>query len=159
MAAPKRARPGAPLEAVVRHVEHEPPGAVAREEFLDRLSPLAAGARRTHDGAERDQRRAEIAALCVAGCRGSDVSTDGGATTHFAVRDMASDLREHLVWGVNQRGDRDHRPDRDAVVVDAQASSPDRWSISARSGFTLPIAISGSRIVPPANTVIPAPSP
>ena len=29
----------------------------------------------------------------------------------------------------------------------------------ALAGFTLPAAISGSRIVPPANTVMPVPSP
>ncbi len=119
MAAPERARTGAPVEAVIRHVEHQAAGTVAGEELLDRLRPFAAGARRAYDCAERDQRRAEVSALRVARGRGGDVASDRGATAHLAVRDVVSDLCEHSVRASSQGGDRDHGADHDAVVVDA----------------------------------------
>ena len=50
-------------------------------------------------------------------------------------------------------------PIRMTSPVASSESSPLRWSISARVGFSRPAAISGRRIVPPAKTVRFSPSP
>ena len=151
----------APVDAVVLDLEHEPPGAVAGEEVLDRLRALAARARRADARAERDQRRAEVAALrrrrraARRGCRRP--SRSGAPRRRRCARAKRG---EQLVGAVDERRDGHHRADPDDVAVDVRARRARCGGASARaSGFSRPAAISGRRIVPPAKTVMPSPSP
>ena len=73
---------------VVFHTEHEPPGAVAREEILHRLRALAALPRPADARAERDQRCAEVAALGADSRSRAEVSADRGRAAHLAVADV-----------------------------------------------------------------------
>ena len=52
--------------------------------------------------AERDQRRAEVAALAVGAGRRADVAADRRAAAHLAVGDVAGERREQLVGGVRR---------------------------------------------------------
>ena len=146
----------APGRRVVLDLEHEPARAVAGEEVLDGLGALAALAVGADARAERDQRRAEIAALrAVArrarrGCR-----RPSRLRAHLAVGDLPREAREQLV----RRRRRARRP------APSRRSGRRRRRREARrgrcggaaaraSGFSRPAAISGMRIVPPAKTVM-----
>ena len=115
-AAQRLRRPGA-RRLVVLDLEHEPARAIAGEEVLDRLRALAALAGRAHARAERDQRRAEVAALGAEAGRRAEVAADGRGRANLEVAELAGEAREQPVRAVGERRDRHHRADPDDVAV------------------------------------------
>src|SRR4051794_26324867 len=111
---------GPPRDTVVLDLEHEPPRTVAGEEVLDRLRALAAAPRRTDACAEREQRRAEIAALGLASGRRAEVAAQGGAPPNLGVADVPREPCEHLVVASGELRDAHHRADPDDAVVGPQ---------------------------------------
>ena len=119
---------------VVRDVEHEPVRAVAGEEVLDRLASLAAGARRAHPCAERDQRRLQVAARRVGSPRRAEVAADRRLRRGSRGRRRARARSRAARRASSSVGDRRHRADRDPCRPRVIPVEPARSSSSARSG-------------------------
>ena len=97
--------------------------AAVREEVLDRLRSLTAGADRADARAERDQRRLEVAPGRIRRGDGAHVAADGRLLTDLGVGAVARGGCERLV-AVLERGERGRRPDRHLPVATRDAVQP-----------------------------------
>ena len=119
------------------HVEQQPPLPV-REELLQRLGRLAAGAGRAHLCADGEERALEVAPRRLAGPAGAEVPADGALAADLDVGDVGGarpDRRRQL----HELRDRRRRADRDARPVARDACEPGAASAEHRaSGRSLP---------------------